>query len=298
MTARGRDPRGWQTGHLANNSSQEVPAPVRTDDVDAFYVARGDGTFASTGHTAGPWTPDAQHLGPPSALLARAIEQVPADRPTQIARVTVEILGPVPLADLTVRARLTRPGRSVELLAAELATGDRVVATASAWRIARADSGPVAAGVALLRNRLYAVLAACAGALAAVGADWVADLPNGLDTELGRNYVLDDAGAQQLSLARVVLADPHTVILDEATALLDPRTARQTEQSLAAVLHGRTVIAIAHRLQTAHDSDRIAVMEKGELVELGTHDELVTAGGTYGKLWRTWHAEPEEPSTG
>jgi hypothetical protein len=148
MTARGRDPRGWQTGHLANNSSQEVPAPVRTDDVDAFYVARGDGTFASTGHTAGPWTPDAQHLGPPSALLARAIEQVPADRPTQIARVTVEILGPVPLADLTVRARLTRPGRSVELLAAELATGDRVVATASAWRIARADSGPVAAGQA------------------------------------------------------------------------------------------------------------------------------------------------------
>ncbi|TDD59462.1 ABC transporter ATP-binding protein [Kribbella antibiotica] len=125
------------------------------------------------------------------------------------------------------------------------------------------------------------------GALSAVGADWLDDLPDGLDSELD----LDDASAQQLSLARVVLADPHTLILDEATALLDPKTARQTEQSLAAVLHGRTVIAIAHRLQTAHDADRIAVMEAGRLVELGTHDELVTANGTYGRLWRTWHAQ-------
>lgn len=118
-------------------------------------------------------------------------------------------------------------------------------------------------------------------ALAAVGATWWEDLDT--DAEL------DDAGAQQLSLARVVLADPHTVILDEATALLDPKTARQTEQSLAGVLKGRTVIAIAHRLQTAHDADRIAVMEAGELVELGTHDELVSAGGVYGRLWQTWH---------
>ncbi|MDX3005412.1 ABC transporter ATP-binding protein [Kribbella solani] len=112
-----------------------------------------------------------------------------------------------------------------------------------------------------------------------------------LDVVLGRELVLGDAEAQQLSLARVVLADPHTLILDEATALLDPKTARQTEQSLAAVLHGRTVIAIAHRLQTAHDADRIAVMEAGELVELGTHDELVSAGGVYGNLWQTWHGD-------
>ncbi|TWD84198.1 ABC-type multidrug transport system fused ATPase/permease subunit [Kribbella amoyensis] len=131
-------------------------------------------------------------------------------------------------------------------------------------------------------------------ALDAVGAGWWADLPHGLDTEIGNETKLDDASAQQLSLARVVLADPHTLILDEATALLDPKTARQTEQSLAAVLRGRTVIAIAHRLQTAHDADRIAVMEAGELVELGTHDELVSAGHVYGRLWRTWHAEPED----
>jgi ABC-type multidrug transport system fused ATPase/permease subunit len=127
-------------------------------------------------------------------------------------------------------------------------------------------------------------------ALNAVGATWWNDLPHGLDTEIGADTTLDDASAQQLSLARVVLADPHTLILDEATALLDPKTARQTERSLAAVLRGRTVIAIAHRLQTAHDADRIAVMEAGELVELGTHHELVTANGPYGQLWQTWHA--------
>lgn len=118
-----------------------------TDD-DAFYVERGDGVFGSTRHTPGPWTSDAQHLGPPSALLARAFERLPADRPSLIARVTVEILGPVPIADLTVQAKIARPGRSVELLTAELATGGRVVATASAWRIGRSDSAPVTAGQA------------------------------------------------------------------------------------------------------------------------------------------------------
>ena len=127
-------------------------------------------------------------------------------------------------------------------------------------------------------------------ALAIVGADWARDLPDGLDTRLGGDgLILDGAQAQQLALARVVLADPHTVVLDEATALLDPTTARDAERSLAAVLHDRTVIAIAHRLQTAHDADRVAVMDGGRLVELGTHDDLVAADGTYAALWRTWH---------
>ncbi|RSN66733.1 multidrug ABC transporter ATP-binding protein [Streptomyces sp. WAC 04229] len=133
-------------------------------------------------------------------------------------------------------------------------------------------------------------------ALAAVGAEtWVRGLPGGLDTELGaKGHRTDGSQAQQLALARVVLADPHTLILDEATALLDPTTARHTEQALAAVLKGRTVIAIAHRLHTAHDADRVAVMEGGLLTELGTHDELVTAGGAYAALWGSWHGEPSE----
>ncbi|MFD8389941.1 ABC transporter transmembrane domain-containing protein [Streptomyces sp. NPDC059680] len=133
-------------------------------------------------------------------------------------------------------------------------------------------------------------------ALATVGADdWVRDLPDGLDTRLGAGgRPTDGSQAQQLALARVVLADPHTLILDEATALLDPTTARHAERALAAVLQGRTVIAIAHRLHTAHDADRVAVMEDGRLTELGTHEDLVTADGPYAALWRTWHGDTTE----
>ena len=87
------------------------------------------------------------------------------------------------------------------------------------------------------------------------------------------------AQAQQIALARLVLADPHTLVLDEATSLIDPRAARHLERSLAAVLDGRTVIAIAHRLFSAHDADRVAVVEDGVISEFGSHDELVAAVG-------------------
>ncbi|MEZ0492672.1 ABC transporter ATP-binding protein [Kineococcus sp. TBRC 1896] len=130
-------------------------------------------------------------------------------------------------------------------------------------------------------------------ALAAVDArGWVLALPDGLDTAVGENgLTLSAAQAQQVALARLVLADPHTLVLDEATSLLDPNAARHLERSLAAVLEGRTTVAIAHRLHTAHDADRIAVVEGGRITELGTHAELVHAGGPYADLWRSWHGE-------
>jgi ABC-type multidrug transport system fused ATPase/permease subunit len=129
-------------------------------------------------------------------------------------------------------------------------------------------------------------------ALAAVDArEWVLALPDGLATVVGSGgRTLTLPQAQQVALARLVLADPHTLVLDEATSLIDPRAARHLERSLAAVLEGRTVIAIAHRLFSAHDADRVAVVEDGVITEFGPHDELVARDGSYAALWRSWQS--------
>lgn len=124
--------------------ADEPPGPARqADPAGSLYVELGDGRWLATAHTAGPWDPTAQHGGPPSALLVRAVEHT-APRPEMtIARFTTELLGPVPVGELTLRAEVTRPGRSVELVEAVLSADGRDVARATAWRIRRATGAAV-----------------------------------------------------------------------------------------------------------------------------------------------------------
>jgi ABC-type multidrug transport system fused ATPase/permease subunit len=146
----------------------------------------------------------------------------------------------------------------------------------------------------LLLARPDAELPELRDALAVVDAlAWVDALSDGLETNVGSGgHSITPAQAQQIALARLVLADPHTLVLDEATSLLDPRAARLLERSLGAVLAGRTVVAIAHRLHTAHDAHRVAVVDGGRITELGSHDELMASGGAYAELWHSWRADP------
>lgn len=131
-------------------------------------------------------------------------------------------------------------------------------------------------------------------ALGDVGAaQWLDSLPGGLETELGgRRRELPPAVVQQIALARLLLANPEVVVLDEATSMLSPHAARTVEASLSRVLAGRTVVSIAHRLQSACDADRIAVVDRGAIVEVGSHAELMELGGLYVRLWATQNRAP------
>ncbi len=130
--------------------------------------------------------------------------------------------------------------------------------------------------------------------------DWLAGLPAGLDSRVGQRGEALSAGERQLvALVRSALASPELVVLDEATSAVDPRTELRTTRALDRLLAGRTSITIAHRLTTAESADRVLVFDEGVLVEDGTHDELVAAGGTYARLHASWVAQAslEHPGT-
>jgi ATP-binding cassette subfamily C protein len=132
-------------------------------------------------------------------------------------------------------------------------------------------------------------------ALDRVGAlGWVRALPSGTATVVGEGgHRLTAAQAQQLALARLVLADPPVAILDEATAEAGSSGARELEEAAARALDGRTGLLVAHRLTQAAAADRVVVLEAGRVVETGTHDELLAAGGRYAALWAAWSGTRE-----
>jgi ATP-binding cassette subfamily B protein len=149
-------------------------------------------------------------------------------------------------------------------------------------------SGSVRENIAF--GRPEASLEEIEAAAATVGAtDFIAALPEGIETEVGERGVQLSAGQRQLvAFARALLAEPRILILDEATSNVDVRTERTIERGLERLLAGRTAIVIAHRLSTIRRAGKIVVMEAGRIAEQGTHDELISAGGPYSRLYGAW----------
>ena len=126
-----------------------------------------------------------------------------------------------------------------------------------------------------------------AAAQAAHAMEFIREMPQGLDTLIGENGVrLSGGQRQRLAIARALLKDAPVLLLDEATSALDSESERLVQEALEALMRGRTTIVIAHRLSTIERADRIVVLDKGEVAEIGTHRELLARGGIYMRLYR------------